>query len=491
MATTATTRVNQATAFTPTLFLACELGVNTWKRGFTTGAAQRPRERHVPAGDGQTVLEEIRRAKSRVGLREEAPVVSCYEAGREGFGRHRFFGSQGVAHAGVDSASMEVKRRDRWAQTARLDVHKLLTRLRRHAAGEKKVWRVVRVPSGVEEDRRQLQRELLTTKRERTRVINRLKGRLAGCGIRIGLQGEVATQLAQVRPGDGTPLPLALRARLQREGQTVQLLTAQIGRLEAERRVALRTSAAPVMEQVRQLTTLRGIGVKSAWWFAMECFAWRDLQPPQPVGALAGLTPTPDQSGQASRELGMTQAGNGSMRPMAIEMAGGGGRFQPESLLTQWYQARVGQGSARRRTMGMVALARKVLIALWRFLKTGELPAGAALKAAVSGEPVPEDKQRPRRGTTVLGWCGELGAGHGCAGRTEYEEGLPTPGFPGAQSACRIGCVTQRGHHGEQVVWSQCAPRITKPPAQVWDTLPLGRPQGPVVHAAGKTIKRA
>ena len=385
MATPATTRVNQETAVTPTLFLAFELGGKKGKLGFTTGAAQRPRERQVPAGDCHTVLEESRRAKSRFGLSETARGVSCYEAGRDGFWLHRFFISQGVANAVVDSASIEVHRRSRRAKTDRLAVHKLLTMLLRHTAGEKKVWSVVRVPSVVDEDRRQLHRELLTTKRDRTRVLNRIKGLLAGCGIRIGVQGDVATQLEQVRQWDGAPLPAALRARLKREWQKVECLTEQIMPLEAERRAALRTSEEPVMVQVRQLTTLRGIGVNSAWLFAMEFFAWRDLHTPKQVGAFAGLTPKPYKSAQAARELGSTKAGNGYMRTMAIEIAWGWGRFQPESTLTQWYQTRFGQGSARLRKIGIVALARKLLIALWRFLKTGELPAGAVLKAAVSG----------------------------------------------------------------------------------------------------------
>jgi transposase len=157
-----------------------------------------------------------------------------------------------VENCVVDSASMEVNRRYRRAKTDRLDVHKLLTMLWRHAAGEKKVWSVVRVPSVVDEDRRQLHRELLTTKRERTRVIKRIKGLLAGCGMRMALHGDVETQLEEVRQWDGAPLPVALRARLQREWQKVQQLTEQIGSLEAERRVAWRTSEERVREQVRQ-----------------------------------------------------------------------------------------------------------------------------------------------------------------------------------------------------------------------------------------------
>jgi transposase len=285
MATTATTRIAQETAVTPPLFLAFELGVNTWQLGCTTGAAQRPRERQVPAGDGQTVLEEIRRAKSRVGLPEEARVVRGYEAGRDGCWRQRFFRSQGVAHSVVDSASMEVHRRSRRAKTDRLEVPKLLTRLLRHAAGEKQGWSVVRVPRVVDADRRQLHRDLLTPKRERTRVSNWLKGLLAGSGMRMRLQGEAETPREQVRQWDGSPLPAALCARLKRAWQQVQGLTEQLGSLEAERRAEWRTSEEPVREKVRQLATLRGIGVKSAWRFVRACFAWRDVQTPKQVGA--------------------------------------------------------------------------------------------------------------------------------------------------------------------------------------------------------------
>jgi transposase len=251
-ATPATIRVAQETPCPPPLFLACALGVHTWKRGGTTGAAQRPRERHGPAGDGQAVLEEIRRAKSRFGLPEEARGVRGSEAGRDGFWLHRFFVSQGREHAVVDAARLEGNRRSRRAKTDRLEVPKRLTMLLRHTAGAKKVWRGVRVPSGAAEDRRPLHRERRTTKRARTRVLHRLKGLLAGCGMRMGVHGEVETQLEEVRQWDGAPRPAALRARLQRAWQKVQQRTAQRGSLEAERRVALRPSAERGLEQVRQ-----------------------------------------------------------------------------------------------------------------------------------------------------------------------------------------------------------------------------------------------
>ena len=329
MATTATTRVHQERACPPTLFLAFEVGVHTWKLGFTTGAAQRPRERQVPAGDCHTGLEERRRTKSRLGLPAEARVVRCYEAGRDGLWLHRFLVSQGLENVVVASASSEVKRRDRRAKTDRLAVHKLLTMRLRHAAGAKQVWRVVRGPRVAEEDRRQLHRARLTTKRDRPRVLNRINGLLAGSGMRLGWQGDVATQLEEVRQWDGAPRPAAWRARLQREWQQGQGLPAQSGSLEAERRVAWRPREEPVRAEVRQLATLRGIGVNSAWLVVMELFAWRAVPTPKQVGAVAGLTPTPYQSGQASRKRGITKAGNGSMRPMAIEIAWGWVRFQP------------------------------------------------------------------------------------------------------------------------------------------------------------------
>jgi transposase len=198
--------------------------------------------------------------------------------------------------------------------------------------------------------------------------------------VPLALQGDVEAQLDQVHQWAGSPLPSALRTRLKRAWQQVGFLTAHIQTLEAERRALLRRRAAPAIDQVRQLFMVRGIGVHSAWLYVMEFFAWRDLQTPKPVGALAGLTPTPYQSGQSRRELGIAKAGHRHIRAMAIEIAWAWRRFQPASTLSQWYERRFGAGSARLRNRGMVALARKLLIALWRFVKTGVLPEGAVLK---------------------------------------------------------------------------------------------------------------
>jgi transposase len=380
MATTATARIKQDTLPQPRLFLAFELGKDKWKLGFTVGVAQLPRERTLPAGDVARLQQEIARAKQRFGLPADAPVVSCYEAGRDGFWLHRCLIAHGVQNHVIDSASIEVNRRQRRAKTDRLDVRKLLTMLLRHMAGERKVWSVVRVPSVEEEDRRQLHRDMLTAKQDRTRVLNRIKGLLAGHGVQLALQGDVEAQLDQVHQWDGAPLPSALRTRLKRAWQQVGFLTAHIQTLEAERRALLRRREDPVINQVRQLFMLRGIGVNSAWLYVMEFFAWRDFQTPKQVGALAGLTPTPSQSGQSRRELGIAKAGNRHIRAMAIEIAWAWRRFQPASAQAQWYERRFGAGSVRLRKLGIVALARKLLIALWRFLKTGVLPEGAVLK---------------------------------------------------------------------------------------------------------------
>jgi transposase len=336
MATSAPSRIEQAAVPQPTLSLAFELGQNTWKLGFTIGVAQQPRERMIPAGDVERLQQEIARAKQRFGLPEDARVVSCYEAGRDGFWLHRYLVAHGVQNSVIDSASIEVNRRQRRAKTDRLDVRKLLTMLVRHMAGEKKVWSVVRVPNVEEEDRRQLHRELTTAKQDRTRIINRIKGLLAGHGVQLVLQGDVEAQLDQVQQWDGSPLPAALLSRLKRAWQHVGFLTAQIQTLEDERRALLRRREDPVIDQVRQLFTRRGIGVNSAWLYVMEFFAWRDFQTSKQVGALAGLTPTPSQSGQSRRELGIAKAGNRHIRAMAIEIAWAWRRFQPDSALSQW-----------------------------------------------------------------------------------------------------------------------------------------------------------
>jgi transposase len=363
------------------LYLAFELGNSEWKLGFTVGLGQNPRQRKIRAGDLVALQQEIRWAKERFGLPEGARVLSCYEAGREGFWLHRYLVSQGIENLVVDSASIEVNRRAKRAKTDRLDVRKLVTMLIRYDSGENKVWSVVRVPSLAAEDSRHLHRQLKSFKADRTRHTNRIKGLLVGQGVRIPVGRDFLERLARVRLWDGRPVPPGLYSRLQREYAGYQSVDEQVKALEAERRELLRTSQEPSVEQVRQLLRLRGIGENSAWLFVMEFFSWRGFRTRRQVGGLAGLTPTPYQSSEQSREQGIDKSGNSPVRSIAIEIAWGWLRHQPDSELTLWFQKRFGHGSKRLRKIGIVALARKLLIALWRYLEYGEIPAGAQLKA--------------------------------------------------------------------------------------------------------------
>ena len=364
----------------PVLYLAFELGNREWKLGFSVGFGQRPRVRAMPAGNLVDLQREIELAKKRFGLPETARVVSCYEAGRDGFWLHRYLVEAGVENLVVDSSSIEVNRRFRRAKTDGMDVAKLLDQLMRYARGEKKVWHVVRVPGLEAEDRRQFHRELEDLKAERTQHINRIKGLLAGQGVRLEIGASFLERLKAVRLWDGRPIPEGLKARVEREYERLQFIQGQVRELEAQRVEAIRRSADPEVEKVRQLLRLKGIGLNSAWVNTMEFFSWREFRNGKEVGGLAGLTPTPYQSGDSSRERGMSKAGNRHVRALAIEIAWGWLRYQPESELSQWYQRRFGDGSSRVRRIGIVALARKLLIAQWRYLETGVIPQGAVLK---------------------------------------------------------------------------------------------------------------
>jgi transposase len=364
------------------LYMAIELSNQQWKLGFTVGFGQAPRLRSLPARNLAGLAEEIRLAKLRFGLAENTPVLSCYEAGRDGFYVHRYLTQAGVTNLIVDSASIEVNRRKRRAKTDRLDVSKLLTMLMRYAQGERKVWSIVHVPTAEEEDQRQLHRELMAGTRERTRHINRIKGLLASQGVALQIRKEFPSQLNCVKLWNDTPLPPALHVRLLREYERLQLVEQQLQELEESRAETLRISNSPAVEQVRQLLRLRGIGIHSAWLFVMEFFAWRTFHNRREVGALAGLTATPFQSGESATEQGISKSGNRLIRAMAIEIAWSWLRYQPESQLSQWYRKRFAKGGSRLRRIGIVALARRLLIELWKYLDTGVAPQGACLKTS-------------------------------------------------------------------------------------------------------------
>jgi len=377
----AETTTNQYTAIQPHLYMAFELSQTKWMLGFTIGFGQRPRLRTIAARDLAGLQNEIHLARERFGLGAEVPVISCYEAGRDGFWLHRYLVSIGVSNLVVDSASIEVNRRAKQAKTDKLDLDKLLTMLMRYQAGEKKVWHVVHVPSAEVEDHRHLHRELTDLKEQRTQHINRIKGYLSNQGICLEVKDDFPEIVEHQRLWNGESLPAGLRARLLCEYQRFQLVQEQIKALEAERRESLRHSTQPDIEQVRQLLRLRGIGINCAWLYVMEFFSWRAFRNRREVGALAGLTPMPHRSGDEDHELGISKVGNRHIRAMAIEIAWIWLRYQPNSELSRWYQRRFSKGSKRLHKIGIVALARKLLIAIWRYLEFGTLPPGAVLKS--------------------------------------------------------------------------------------------------------------
>ena len=373
------------------LYMAMELSQKEWKLGFSVGPGQAPRLRSVPGRDLGGLITEIQLARERFRLGKDVEVASCYEAGRDGFWLHRFLEKQGVRNLVVDSASIEVSRRFRRVKTDRMDTGRLLGMLTpalaagasvRYHFGERKVWSVVHVPSVKAEDERQLHREMMALKKERTRHINRIKGLLVSQGVVLEVDAGFMEAMETVRLWNGSPLCGRLRMRLEREHERMGLLGRQIGQLEKERDEVICTSQEESIEQVRRLLQLKGIGVNSAWLYVMEFFAWRRFCNRRQVGALAGLTPTPYQSGESSRERGISKAGNRPVCGMAIEIAWSWLRYQPESALSCWYNRRFAEGSSRVRRIGIVALARKLLIELWKYLETGVVPEGAYLKSS-------------------------------------------------------------------------------------------------------------
>lgn len=365
----------------PVLYLAIELSQKNWKLGFTIGFGQSARLRNISARDIKSLQKEIQMAKKRFHLPETIAVISCYEAGRDGFWIHRCLTSLGIMNLVVDSSSIEVNRRARRNKTDKLDVEKLLNMLMRYHHGEDKVWSVVNIPGEDIEDYRQLHRERSALQKERTRLINRIKGLLATQGLTLSVTPSFPDQLAKLRLWNGCPLGSLMIARLEREFRRIQLIEEQIEQIDDFRSSLLQTSQDPLIEQVRHLMKLKAIGINSAWLFVMELFGWRKFRNRREIGALAGLTPTHHQSGSSSLDQGISKAGNRYVRDIVIEIAWGWVRYQPNSKTTLWFRERFATESKRLRRIGIVAVARRLLIELWQYLETGEVPEGAVLQS--------------------------------------------------------------------------------------------------------------
>jgi transposase len=362
----------------PTLYVAFELGKKEWKLAMTSGFGVAPWLRTVPSGDLAAVERALRDGRRRLGLPATARVMSCYEAGRDGFWIHRALTAMGLSNRVVDSASIEVNRRARRAKTDRLDALKLVQMLVRVCYGERRVWSEVRVPSVADEAARQVSRERTSLTQEQTRLVNQMRGWLATWGAPLPARRRGAWWTT-VRDWAGAALPAEVHARLARAEVRLQALAAQLAELEAHQHAAV-TTAAPT-SAVRQLVQLKGVATTSASVLLDEGLVWRAFRNRRQIGGLLGFTPTPYASGESEREQGISRAGNARLQAISIQLAWNWVRWQPASALTHWYRARFGTGKRARR-IGIVAVARRLVIALWRYVTTGVVPAGAILKVA-------------------------------------------------------------------------------------------------------------
>lgn len=361
------------------LYMAIELSLATWRLAFTDGGI---RFRHVvvDGGDTKRVMIEVAKAKRHFGLGADVPIRSGYEAGRDGFWLHRFLTSNGIDNLVMDASSIEVTRRSKQTKSDAVDARKLLSLLVRRGRGDVHAFGVVNVPSAEEEDARQLHRGMRRLTEEMTRTRNQIRALLFAQGIRVeSIHPVLRDQLDQLRLWNDASLPTALRAELLRLCERLDLINKQFLALEKQQRVEVREKHSG-SEKVAQLMALCGVGVKGAWVLAREFFEWRRFTNRKQVGACAGLTPAPYQSGQMVRDQGITKAGNRRVRAMMIELAWCWLRLQPRSALTLWFHERFGSGKRSRR-IGIVALARRLLVALWRYIDFGVVPTGAMLKA--------------------------------------------------------------------------------------------------------------
>jgi transposase len=357
------THETEGSASAPVLYMALELSNKSWRLALSDGVKRR--QVVVPAADLGKLAEAVAKAKERFKLPASARVVSCYEAGRDGFWLHRHLRSVGVENQVVDAASIEVSRRLRHVKTDRLDGERLLVKLIRHHAGERGGWSVVRVPSIEEEDARHLHRELERLKRERLAHRMRIQSLLVTQRVRVTTKSALRLRFGDLTLWDASPLPAELKAELEREVQRLALVERQIAALEAERRERLREPKTEAERSIVQLMRLGAIGPTSAWLLVMEFFGWRAFRNRREIAALASLVGTPYSSGDSERDQGISKAGNRRVRAMIVEIAWLWLRFQPKSALSQWYQRRFAGGGLRMRRIGIVALARRLLIALW------------------------------------------------------------------------------------------------------------------------------
>jgi len=341
----------------------------------------------LPAGDIGALLarfSEIRqKAIARTGKSFEIIVIQ--EAGLDGFWVHRVLQKEGIESHVVDPASIATSRRRRRAKTDRIDGEALLRALLAYKRGEPRVCAMVKAPPPEDEDRRRLCRERKVLIAERVQHVNRIKGLLFCQGVSgyEPLRRNRRQQLDALKTGDGRVLPDYLKAQISRELDRLELLLGQIKAVEAERDAlfAAATATAPMPAPVTMLLEIKGIGPEFAAILWMEAF-FRSFANRRQVAAYAGLAPTPWQSGSVDREQGVSKAGNPRLRTMLIQLAWLWLRHQPQSALALWFKERVTRNGGRFKKTTIVALARKLLVALWKYVTAGVVIEGAVMKCA-------------------------------------------------------------------------------------------------------------
>ena len=367
--------------------LAIELSKKSWVAAVNTPLSDKISLYKLKPCDWKALLQLIERIRKRVSqeLKKPVEVISCYEAGYDGFWLHRLLEAQGVRNHVIDPASLQVDRRARRAKTDAIDVGKLLRSLMAYLRGEPRVWSVVRVPTVIEEDDRRLHRERSRLTNERIQHVNRVKGLLAIHGIYDyePMHPERMLRLERLRTAARHRLPPRLKAEILRELQRLELVLGMIHTIEAERDAiasAKSKSRHTSAKKIQHLVKLKSIGPEFATVLVGEVF-YRTFDNRKQIGSYVGLTPSPFQSGSTSRDQGISRAGNAKARTTMIELAWLWLRNQPDSSLSVWFRERVGERKGRIKRIAIVAMARKLLIALWRYLETGLMPEGAALKS--------------------------------------------------------------------------------------------------------------
>src|SRR5215217_7094370 len=380
------TEITTAAGVRPAVYVAIELSKRCWLIALRGPAVDRISLHRLAAGDAAGLLaliERFRRAAVEA-TGTEVAVLACQEAGYDGFWLHRVLMAAGIASHVVDPASIHVDRRARRAKTDRIDAQALLRTLMAHHRGEGRVWSVVRAPTPEEEDARRPHRERQNLLKERGRHVNRIKGLCAQQGIQgyEPIRPDRRERLAQLVTGDGRPLPPRLRAEIGRELRRLELVLEQIGAVEAERDAAAAAEAgeeAGRAARIAALGRLKGIGPEIAAVLGNEVF-YRRFANRRQLAACIGLAPSPYRSGGLSRDQGLSRAGNPRARTAVVELAWLWLRNQPESPPSAWFVRRVGGLKGRIKRIMVVALARKLLVALWRYLEAGLVPEGAVLK---------------------------------------------------------------------------------------------------------------